>query len=396
MLMLSVGVATMFLASSSQAAAIDNHVIHEKRNVIPPGWTRGSRLDKRTVLPIRIALKQRNLDNLQDYLMQVSDPASSSYGQHWSLEQVRDTFAPSQDTLKAVMDWLQISGIAPSRIDHDTGSRGWIKFDATVAEAEALFQTQYHSWTHPLASNGVSHPAVAEAYSLPSHIVPHVDFITPTLHFDTKLKRRSGGESDEVLIKRIQGSTKIKIGAPNAPSIPKYAPGVHPINIFGELSQCNEYITPDCLRALYGIPILPSFTPTNSKNSLGIVEYSPQQYVPSDLIKFFANYSRQQAQKAPTMVSIDGGNINYNGSGFDVNGESNLDLMYSMSLVNPLKVTLFQTGDDIESASFNDFLDAFDASYCKGDDPSQDSQYRKFIAFHSLLVTPSLEKNVIG
>jgi tripeptidyl-peptidase-1 len=40
--------------------------------------------------------------------------------------------------------------------------------------------------------------------------------------------------------------------------------------------------------------------------------------------------------------------------------------------VYPQKFTLYQTGDDVEGASFNNFLDAIDASYCTydgGDNP---------------------------
>jgi hypothetical protein len=35
-----------------------------------------------------------------------------------------------------------------------------------------------------------------------------------------------------------------------------------------------------------------------------------------------------------------------------------------MSLVYPQKVTLYQVGDYLEGASFNNFLDALDGSYC--------------------------------
>ena len=55
-----------------------------------------------------------------------------------------------------------------------------------------------------------------------------------------------------------------------------------------------------------------------------------------------------------------------------------LDLEYGMALVYPQKVTLYQVGDDLEGASFNNFLDALDASYCTydgGDDPTQDGVY---------------------
>jgi hypothetical protein len=43
-------------------------------------------------------------------------------------------------------------------------------------------------------------------------------------------------------------------------------------------------------------------------------------------------------------------------------------------IVYPQKVTLYQTGDTVEGASFNNFLDAIDASYCTsggGDDPNK-------------------------
>lgn len=44
----------------------------------------------------------------------------------------------------------------------------------------------------------------------------------------------------------------------------------------------------------------------------------------------------------------------------------------------PEKVTLYQTGDTVEGASFNNFLDAIDGSYCTsggGDNPTYDGIY---------------------
>ena len=113
-------------------------------------------------------------------------------------------------------------------------------------------------------------------------------------------------------------------------------------------------------------------------NPYGIVEYSPQAYLQGDLDLFFANFSTKQRQRTPTLVSIDGGVPQTQATGFEYNGESDLDLEYGMTLVNPISVTLFQVGDNIESGSFNTFLDALDASYCTfegGDDPTQDPPY---------------------
>jgi tripeptidyl-peptidase I len=56
-------------------------------------------------------------------------------------------FAPSEDSVAAVRDWLISSGIAPQRITH-SDNKGWLAFDATVAEAEELLLTEYHIYEH--------------------------------------------------------------------------------------------------------------------------------------------------------------------------------------------------------------------------------------------------------
>ena len=109
-----------------------------------------------------------------------------------------------------------------------------------------------------------------------------------------------------------------------------------------------------------------------------IVEYTPQAYLQGDLDLFFANFSTKQVQKTPTTDLIDGAVVQTQQESFDFNGESDLDLEYAMTLVNPQPVTLYQTGDLVEGASFNNFLDAIDGSYCSyegGDDPTQDAVY---------------------
>jgi tripeptidyl-peptidase I len=64
--------------------------------------------------------------------------------------------------------------------------------------------------------------------------------------------------------------------------------------------------------------------------------------------------------------------------GFDYQGESDLDLEYAYAIAQTTPITLYQVGDIVEGASFNNFLDAIDGSYCTfegGDDPSQDGVY---------------------
>ena len=109
-----------------------------------------------------------------------------------------------------------------------------------------------------------------------------------------------------------------------------------------------------------------------------IVEYTPEAYLQGDLNLFFANFSKSQKQKTPTTDLVDGAVVQTQVEGFDYNGESDLDLEYAMTLVNPQPVTLYQVGDLVEGASFNTFLDSIDGSYCTyqgGDDPTQDPTY---------------------
>ena len=105
---------------------------------------------------------------------------------------------------------------------------------------------------------------------------------------------------------------------------------------------------------------------------------TPQAYLQEDLDLFFANFSKNQRQKTPDVKLIDGGIVQLVSQGFEYNSESNLDLQYAMALANPLNVTYYQAGDLIQGASFNNFLDAIDGSYCTfdgGDDVQLDGQY---------------------
>jgi len=108
------------------------------------------------------------------------------------------------------------------------------------------------------------------------------------------------------------------------------------------------------------------------------VEYTPQAFLASDLDMFFKNFSSSIIGSRPEFVSIDGGVVQTTNQSFDFNGESDLDLEYGMTLVAPQKVTLYQAGDLVEGASFNNLIDALDASFCTfegGDDPTEDGIY---------------------
>ncbi|KAL6299946.1 peptidase S8/S53 domain-containing protein [Sparassis latifolia] len=350
------------------SASVSPRVIHESRRSVPAGWRPVRRAEPSTVLPLRIGLSQSNLDNLEALLLDVSHPESPNFGKHWSAKQVADTFRPSQETIDTVRAWLVESGLDAERIKLTKGG-SWIQADVTIAEAEVLLGTEYYIYQFGEEEGGREHVACAERYHLPEHVSKHVELITSTLHFDVKHKRETHR------FEKRGPETAKSIGQPGfGASFPKTTGTIQ--QIFTELEECDKQITPDCLRALYEFEYIPLAA---DKNSIAIVEYTPQAYTAADLDMFFGNFSSSQVGERPYMVSIDGGYVQTEYTGFNYNGESNLDIQYSMSLVGPEQtVTLYQTGDMVEGASLNNLLDALDASYCTfegGDDPTQDGIY---------------------
>lgn len=284
---------------------------------------------------------------------------------------IRLTPRKSQDTIAAVTSWLVESGIQPQQFSLTPGN-SWVEVDATVAEAEKLLQTEYFIYDHEF---GASHIA-CQSYNLPQDLsAEHVDIILPSIHFDAKLSLpRSKRALDTTQpVPGLSNSSDSKNVGTFGGSLPKPGEQVNVQALQLDTSTCDKYIVPDCLRLLYSFG-----NGTLSGSSYGIVEYTPQAYLPADLDLFFKNFSSGLQGQRPIFDSIDGGVLQTQVESFNYNGESDLDLEYAMALVAPQKVTLYQVGDLVEGASFNNFLDGIDASYCTfegGDNPTYDATY---------------------
>lgn len=256
-------------------------------------------------------------------------------GQHWSAEQVANMFAPAAETSERVWNWLVSSGIDDDRLSMSKG-RNWIEFDATVAEAERLFNTEYHVFQHH--ETGGKRIA-CDSYSLPQSVKNHVDMIMPTIQLDGLKPIAQKQVAMQTSVSKLTG-------------------------LFG-LAHCDELITIDCLRALY------SFGKGNysdPKNKMGIAEWSDYLYYP-DLKPFFANWTSPQipANTVPEFISIDGGkpsNLSVAEAGECI--ESALDFQTAYSIIWPQNTRQYQVGDSVNVDSvgtFNIFLDALDGKY---------------------------------
>jgi tripeptidyl-peptidase-1 len=162
----------LFLVSAFVASVIaapaSSYTIHERRNAQSASkWAkRDEPLDRRAIVPVKIALTQRNLDNGHDWLMDVSDPSSENYGKHWTTEKVAETFAAEETTITTVTSWLTSSGISEDRITV-SNSKSWIRMDLTIAEAESLLKTEYKMFEHTETSK---RSLAVEEYSIPARL----------------------------------------------------------------------------------------------------------------------------------------------------------------------------------------------------------------------------------
>ncbi|KAJ0161726.1 Aorsin, partial [Colletotrichum tanaceti] len=372
------------------------HVVHEERHPARGGeWVKKHRLHTLARLPVRIGLTQSNLNRANEFMNDVAHPDSPNYGRHWTHDEIINMFAPRQESIRLVMQWLESEGIQRSRVKLSKG-RNWVQFNATIGELEQLLKTEYHAYKH---EQGHMHIA-CEKYHVPEHLVEHIDMITPSVHFDRRtgaqrktpqhdleehhveelkkrqLKKRAFlAERGDVAITATRGKTAAIQGSPDSGFGPKQ--GAIVMNALMNLEQCDAMITPDCLRALYAMP---PGTLKSSNNTLGIVEYTPQAFLQGDLDLYFNEFEPRLKGATPIVTLIGNAVVQTQNQSFKFNGESALDLQFAMALIFPQQTTLYQVGDLNQGASFNNFLDAIDGSYCTfqgGDskDPNIDGQY---------------------
>ncbi|RDW62407.1 hypothetical protein BP6252_11840 [Coleophoma cylindrospora] len=325
-----------------------SHILHERH--LPhwsKQWTKRSKVPDHQVLPMRIGLQQHNLEAGHDKLMDISTPGSQNYGKHMTAEEIIDFFAPKPSTLDAVTDWLIASGISADRFAISVNKQ-WIQFDATTAEVEELLIADFYVWEHASGAHDIS----SEAYHVPKHVQPHIDYVTP----GTRLRSRN-------IRLEPEGGLKKRVHAqPLVTQLPGFP---HPNS-----STCDTYVTADCTRVQYSIPNTTTAVPGNK---LGIFESLDVHYSRVDLDIYFSTlYPHIPNGTYPEERLIDGaiGAIEDTTQYVPINLEAPLDFDSSWPLIYPQGVVLFQEDDEYYESTenfngfWNTFLDAIDGSYC--------------------------------
>ncbi|KAI0025076.1 subtilisin-like protein [Xylariomycetidae sp. FL0641] len=365
------------------------HIRHEKRTVAQAqSWSRLGRANATSIFPMRIGLQQPNLRKGHELLMDISDPESANYGKHLSAEEVVDFFAPPQSSIDAVKSWLVESGIHADAISQ-SANKQWIQFDAPVDEVENLLFTDYHVYEH--IDTGVKNFA-CDQYHVPKHVRSHIDYITPGIklmgHGNTQepptIARRDNPRTKPRVVEAISDihsarAVKTASKRTTGPSVEgplRFAEPIDPQDIGSGNTTldggCDTYITPDCIRALYGIP---KGTKHHPDNKMGIFQSLGQHYTQEDLDTFFYGFTDDIPNGThPELLSVNGGqgpttSLRMAGS------ESNLDFQMAYGLIWPQEPVLYQVDDEWYQEAqqrapleytgfFNNLWNAIDGSYC--------------------------------
>lgn len=126
-----------------------------------------------------IALKERNMKELEDYALQISDPTNlAMYGKHLSLDQLTEMISPSQENINKVIDWLKSNGVEEIEL---LASRSWIKFKAPLGVTQRLVNCQFQEFKFHRSDETVVR--CVGGYSVPKHLDDIVEFVTPVVGF---------------------------------------------------------------------------------------------------------------------------------------------------------------------------------------------------------------------
>ena len=178
-------------------------------------------------------------------------------------------------------------------------------------------------------------------YQIPTHLRQHVDFITPGTSLRSFTKRWTDATASSPTAKSSNDSSNgTCLGTPGQRGVSPSS--LAQINLATNLSLCNEYVTPACIRVLYQIP---SNISTHPDNSMAIFE-STGTYIQSDMDTFFKYVATDvPVGTQPKKLMINGAEITtiFNPQQGVVSEEANLDFQIAWSLLYPLNISLLDS-----------------------------------------------------
>ncbi|KAH9847178.1 family S53 protease-like protein [Lenzites betulinus] len=294
--------------------------VHDARSAAPAGYTTSGAPHPDTVLQLRVALKQSNVDGLVDKLYDVSTPGSANYRNFLSKAEVEKYTAPSAESLAAVTAWLDRNNVTTT----PGATTQWLNIEVPVAKANAMLDADFSTFEH--TDLGISAIRTL-AYSVPASVKPHIEFIYPATTFPVQAKK---------------SYANIHIASTHRNASTHAARAVD--------ASCDSAMTPACLQALYNIPTTPATQPSNT---LAVSSFVESFASTTDLKSFLGQFRPDMASGTQfALQTLDGG-INDESQ---ASVEGSLDTQYTVGIATNVPTTFFSVGAD-NGGDLTGFLD---------------------------------------
>jgi tripeptidyl-peptidase-1 len=267
-------------------------------------WVNRGEADDERLIEVIVAVKHQNLDLLEDYLLEISNPSSDFYGYFLSKNELDDLLAPSDESIEKVVQWMVDNGVEEKNIQM-TKSGEFISSILPVGHAEKLLSTDLYEYEHTHSKSKVIRPA--KRSQLPNHVTPHVDLVSPTHSFPSELQ------------------TFLK---------PKKFRTLEANDLL--MSDEDQGITPRWLREFYGIDEGHRFG-KSEKNRQAVAQFLEQYYDPVDLNLFFKRFNNDSPMNLSS-VQVFGPN-NSSNPGI----EASMDIQFIMSLADNVTTQFWST-----------------------------------------------------
>lgn len=216
--------------------------------------------DRTEPYEVIFALKQQNIEKIEELLQHISNPSDEEYGLYWTEDALKQvTFCEEGlQSLEAYLKRYHIV-IPPQQIQEKTS---YLKVSATIQQWEEVFQTTFQSYAEV---NGPFTGLRASSLSLPVDIWQHLQGVFNVI--DLPLSSFTSNVDDSVVQSVLQ-----KTGM--------------------QWLEAEEVISPTLLRQLYDMPATSSF-PGYAAVSQAIFasNHDDRNISRSDLQKFLREYS---------------------------------------------------------------------------------------------------------
>ncbi|KAJ6123170.1 Peptidase S8/S53 subtilisin/kexin/sedolisin, partial [Penicillium capsulatum] len=300
---------SLSLALVSLLATTSAAEVFESLPDVPAGWHFSRSPSGAQPLKLQLGLSQKNPEGFENALIGMSTPGHRDYGKHYqSHDEMKRMLQPHDESVDAVHQWLAGAGISDFSRDAD-----WVTFYTTVARANALLEANFQWYI-----NDATHAERLRTleYSIPDSLRPHVNLVTPTtrfgqLHAQHATKHSKAKAADEAFKKEALSGT----------------------------ADCNNAITPQCIKDIYAIG--DHKAKPEKGNKIAFASFLDQYARQKDLDLFTDRFAQSAKGTKFNVIKYNGGKDDQDSPADS--SEANLDLQYIVGVSAPVPVTEFST-----------------------------------------------------